>query len=380
MTRSARNSPLPADADRAWKALAAHAAEPAPTSSPQWLSAALTHLPAGRRPRILRAGPASSSGAPAALAGVWMRRRYGPLGRVITTRWGTFFFSGLPLVRRERPAQALQELLAAAGEAGAAVMELAAIPAEGPVFAALKELAERQGLPLAVMARWRRAALDATMDPETWWRGDIPRKRRREWSRQRRRLGERGELRFERLTPDGEPGEWTEDFLALEARGWKGRAGTAIACDPDMRRFVAASLRAFHREGRLRFWRLRLNGATVATIFGFLADGELWLGKMAYDESLARFSPGVLLLVDVTRDILADPEIVRADSSAEPDHPMIDHIWRQRIAMADVMAAAPGTGRRRARALFALERARRRVRTWLKRLWLFLKSKKKRAA
>jgi hypothetical protein len=33
--------------------------------------------------------------------------------------------------------------------------------------------------------------------------------------------------------------------------------------------------------------------------------------------------------------MLADPSIARADSCATADHPMIDHIWRERLALSD---------------------------------------------
>ena len=41
------------------------------------------------------------------------------------------------------------------------------------------------------------------------------------------------------------------------------------------------------------------------------------------------------LLLDVTDDLLADASIARADSCATADHPMIDHVWRERLALSD---------------------------------------------
>ena len=49
--------------------------------------------------------------------------------------------------------------------------------------------------------------------------------------------------------------------------------------------------------------------------------------------SLSRASPGVQLLLDVTQTLLADAGIARANSCATPDHPMIDHVWRERLAL-----------------------------------------------
>jgi hypothetical protein len=65
----------------------------------------------------------------------------------------------------------------------------------------------------------------------------------------------------------------------------------------------------------------------------------VWAWKIAYDESLARFSPGVQAMMKLTDVLLDDTTMAFADSCATPDHPMIDHLWRERIAMADLMIA-----------------------------------------
>jgi hypothetical protein len=48
-------------------------------------------------------------------------------------------------------------------------------------------------------------------------------------------------------------------------------------------------------------------------------------------------SPGVQLTLDLTRHLCADPAIAMADSTASPDHPMINPIWRGRLAIGDVL-------------------------------------------
>ncbi len=65
------------------------------------------------------------------------------------------------------------------------------------------------------------------------------------------------------------------------------------------------------------------------------SGATVWGWKIAYDESFARFSPGVQVLVDLTERLLEDATVARADSCATPDHPMIDHIWRERLVLAD---------------------------------------------
>jgi hypothetical protein len=94
------------------------------------------------------------------------------------------------------------------------------------------------------------------------------------------------------------------------------------------------------RDGQARVSRLRVEDRPVAAIItltsGVAASGATaWCWKIAYDESFARLSPGVQLLLDVTQDLLDDASIARADSCATADHPMIDHVWRERLALDD---------------------------------------------
>ncbi len=70
---------------------------------------------------------------------------------------------------------------------------------------------------------------------------------------------------------------------------------------------------------------------------------------MAYDEGMARFSPGLQAMTEVTAALLADETIEFVDSCAVPDHPLMDHLWRDRLAMADVMIGlSPGANFARA--------------------------------
>ncbi len=55
------------------------------------------------------------------------------------------------------------------------------------------------------------------------------------------------------------------------------------------------------------------------------------------DERFAKLSPGVQLTLDLTRHFCADPAIAMADSTPSADHPMINPIWRGRLAIGDVL-------------------------------------------
>jgi hypothetical protein len=60
-----------------------------------------------------------------------------------------------------------------------------------------------------------------------------------------------------------------------------------------------------------------------------------WCWKIAHNEGLARSSPGVQLVCDLTENLLAQPAPLRVDSCAAAGHPMIEHVWRERLALSD---------------------------------------------
>lgn len=100
---------------------------------------------------------------------------------------------------------------------------------------------------------------------------------------------------------DGDDRAALERFYDLEQSGWKGRNGTAIACDPSTRLFyddVARNGRNFGFRCYLLSQRDRLLAGYVG-----LANQERFLGlKAAYDESLSQLSPGHLLVAAILKE------------------------------------------------------------------------------
>jgi CelD/BcsL family acetyltransferase involved in cellulose biosynthesis len=120
--------------------------------------------------------------------------------------------------------------------------------------------------------------------------------------RRRRRLQHHGHVTVERYGGGAELEEKLAEGLALEARGWKGRAGTAIAQDPATCEFYRALAAHAAERGELALWFLRVDGQAVAFDLALEYHGRLLLLKTAYDERFANCSPGQLLLEDELRD------------------------------------------------------------------------------
>jgi hypothetical protein len=165
----------------------------------------------------------------------------------------------------------------------------------------------------------------------------------REARRLRRRLGEIGQVEFAVARYPETIAQALQRFLALESQGWKGAAGTALIQSNPHRRFAEAALEALTGRGAAMVAELSLDGRGIASVILLRSGDRVWSWKMAYDESMARFSPGLQAMTDVTAALVADDTIRFVDSCAVPDHPLMDHLWRDRLAMADLMIAlGPG--------------------------------------
>lgn len=120
--------------------------------------------------------------------------------------------------------------------------------------------------------------------------------------RRRRRLAEGGQISFHRF--DRADPEWLQRFYRLEASGWKGRRGTAIAADPRTRAFYDGVARLAAGRGWLALYALLRDGEPVAMHFGLVYRDRYYLPKPAYDERLSPCSPGQLLVEDVLSDCI----------------------------------------------------------------------------
>ena len=256
-------------------------------------------------------------------------------------------FIGSPLVAAGHEHAFWRALLGWADRnAGRALfLHLGHIPLAGPLYDALHAVLAEQDRAHALVHREERALLSSDLSPAAYLEGSLSGRKRKELRRQHARLSELGTLAVERQSDATGLDAWIEAFLALEAAGWKGDASSALASAPETTRLFRNSLRQAAEAGRLLRLALTLDGAPLAMLASFLAPPGAFSFKTAFDERYARFSPGVLLQLE-NLSLLEHPGIRWTDSCAAADHPMIDHIWRERRAIGRISIAIGGPVRR----------------------------------
>jgi hypothetical protein len=229
------------------------------------------------------------------------------------------------------------ELMRQARRVGAHALILRDVPLDGAAMKAFNEMLRRSGMRPRLLQSHVRAALDATRDADEVLRDALGAKKLKELRRQRNRLAEHGAIRFEVARSPEEVAPAVDIFLALEASGWKARRGTALIQDEGDASFVRRAAVALAALGQCEIVSLRAGDTPVAAAIVLRHQDRAFYFKLGVDERFAKLSPGVQLTLDLTRHLCADPTIALADSTAVADHPMINPIWRGRLAIGDVL-------------------------------------------
>ncbi|HME05760.1 MAG TPA: GNAT family N-acetyltransferase [Bryobacteraceae bacterium] len=159
----------------------------------------------------------------------------------------------------------------------------------------------------------------------------VSRKSQLEFQRRERRLAELGALEYRTVNAPCQVDAWLEDFLKLEAAGWKGETGgrAFAAYEPDAEYFRTITREAF-RRGRVMLLSLTLDGKPIAMRHTLLAGEGAFAFRTAYDETYAKYSPGTLLELEVMRRLRQNPGVRWMDSCAAPRHVLLNRIWRER--------------------------------------------------
>jgi len=248
-----------------------------------------------------------------------------------------------PLVRADAASECMVELFRwfRSGGAGAPLMELACVSGDGPFHKMLVDLSNALGLltwttEIFTRGLWRGDNGRST-DPESAISGDL----RRRLRRKEKRLSELGRVEHLVMHPGDDVARWIDEFLQIEASGWKGREGTALASSESGRRYFSQIATSAFRCGRLLMLGVNLDGRPIARRCAFLAGEGSFAFKTAYDEKFGDFSPGAMLEMDSIRQLQSLPGVRWMDSCAAADNFLVNRLSNDRKT---IQSLAVGSG------------------------------------
>jgi len=363
--------------DDAWRDLLSRAADRNPFMDPALLQASAEAYPQLSQYVLL----AWDKGENRRLLGVWgfcVRRAPRALLPFKVSRTPSFphGFLGTPVIDRAM----LDPVLAAMLDRIATMpgcpnhIAVAEMDMEGATMAALTRVAAERGNAPVVLEERARPLLVSGEGVDAYFANAMSSSSRKKLRQMRNKLSREGEVTSEIITEPQAVSRALEEFLTLEASGWKKDNGTALLCDDQDARFFRAGFAALAEAGRARIYALRLDGRPVAMQIVALAGPAASTWKTAYDEAHAAVSPGSLLFVDYTTAFLEDEAIETVDSCAEDDSGYMA-IWTGRKRVGDLRITAARGVSPAFRVTSAVELAFRAMRRRAKRHYLNFKQK-----
>ena len=263
------------------------------------------------------------------------------IGAPILRAWANPFGPlGTPLVDAEGAGESVDHFLEALGREELrlpSVLVLPDIRLDGPFAQMARAIAMSRNLPVDITGEQARPMLESLKDGETYLRESIKSSHMREMRRQWGQLEKRGRVSYEVARQPQDIRMRMEEFLLLEASGWKGKKRTAMLSDRLRAAFAREAVNNLAEIDAARIHTIDLEGRAIASMIVLMMNGEAYTWKTAFDEDFARYSPGKLLTAQLTDWHLDDANIVRTDSCAIADHPIMSRLWRERQTMATLI-------------------------------------------
>ncbi len=249
-------------------------------------------------------------------------------------------FDGTPLIRRDCAEATLDFMLEFVGNAlKTSLLSFDTVLAEGPLAKLLINNFHQNHRTVFYRDQFTRACFQPMDCAETFINTKVAKSTRKGTQRLRRKLEKQGAVETDFLT-NYSP-ELIDEFLALEAAGWKGNDGTALKCKDSTRKFFHEMSRRMLDSGNMVITRTSLDDRPIAMLCDFQHDAQGAQFKIAFDESLQDYSPGLILEFDTVKR-LHNTDMKFIDSCADPNHSMINRVWQDRVSYQSLVIALRG--------------------------------------
>lgn len=310
------------------------------------------------------------------LAGIWSfavthaRKSALPM-RVLSAPAFTHGYLATPVIDRHCLKETLDAMLdVIAGDASLPkIVALDTMGTDDATYDALMRVLERRNSTPCILEQSKRPKLVSDLDGKAYLEKAVSSSTRKKLRQHRRRLSEKGALTSVIATEPSEVRKALEEFLAIEAAGWKGKNGTALLSNPADAAFMRGAVGALADHHSAAIHSLYLDGKPVSMQIVARAGSAAFTWKTTYDEQFQDHSPGMLLLEDYTAAFLADKTVACVDSCSLDDTGFMA-AWTERRAVADLWIDARRGGSLEFRMLSILQKTYRDLRVAAKETYL----------
>jgi len=245
--------------------------------------------------------------------------KYLPLRYIALWKHSQCFLT-TPLVHRDFCKECLQAFFLWLGNSskGSSLLTLDGFNGAGVFCNELRNLMLTDGTVYQEMEAYKRSFLNCNLSNEQYLNTAFKEKSLNRLQKKRKTLEKEGELTFTTSRDDNDITGWMEDFLELEKSGWKGREGTALACNPAEEAFFRESIQSFFEDGQLLMTKLNLDERIAAMQCLLISRECAFVFKIAYNEALGKYSPGTILDLELVEYVLDKTNIQWIDSCTLP--------------------------------------------------------------
>ena len=125
-----------------------------------------------------------------------------------------------------------------------------------------------------------------------------------------------------------------DDYIALEASGYKAETGVAMATVPGESEYFRSMCQGFAAEGRLHLLSLTDSRNTPAMIAWVRGGDTIFQFKWSFDERFAKYSPGLILHTEALRYFHEKTDAEFLDTCTWGENEMINRLYPDRRAIA----------------------------------------------
>jgi hypothetical protein len=237
--------------------------------------------------------------------------------------------------------------------------------ADGSQAELIAAVAEEFGSPWQEQERTHRAVFVPSEGGNAYIQAQFSSGRIKDLRRMRRRLEERGDIRWKALFGTEVDDNSVDRFLEVEHMGWKKEKGTSLRSRPSHEAFFREMIDRFRKRKQLFFTEMYLDGIIIASTSNLISGGTGFAFKIGWNPSYAKMAPGLLNEVEFIRHAPNLSGSLSYIDSGALEGSFIDQLWVGRRVLTSGIFGTTHLGRR---VLWALEKMRR-VKRWGRSHW-----------
>ena len=190
--------------------------------------------------------------------------------------------------------------------------------------------------------RTQRAALIPAQAGEAYLHEHLTGGRTKDLRRRRRRLEERGSVRWRALRGPEITPVCIERFIDLEHRGWRGQEGTSLRSRSEDEQFFREMIGEFAARDRAVFTELLVDDTVVASTSNLISGKGGFAFKLGWHPDYQRMAPGLLNEVELIRNAPTLFEGLGFVDSGAVEGSFLEDLWSERrVVVSGTYAATP---------------------------------------